>query len=164
VLAALLVLQIGVLVVDRQRAPTPESMSHNPYRFDELTGFLGSRSASGDRLFVWGWAPEIYSLTRLEAASRLAMCQYVVNDFKAAPDHPSLNPHWAGMLMRDLRERQPRFIVDASSRSWYGTDPWVYDLSHYSDFELVGLLASEYVPIGHVDGCHVYERRAGDSD
>ena len=159
VVAVLIALEAGLLVVGQQRAETPASMSHNRYRFDQLARFLRERSEPGDRLFVWGWAPEIYSLTRLESASHLASCEYVVNDFLGAPERPSLNAPWVEMMMRDLRSREPRFIVDASARSWTSTEPWIYGLEHYPRFELVEHIRESYLSLGELNGCEVYERR-----
>ena len=154
-----LALEIALLVGVQQTTPTPRSMSHNPYSFAELAAFLRGASAPGDRLFVWGWAPEIYSLTRLEAASQVVTSEYVVRDFLAAPARPSLDPAWVERMMRDLREREPRFIVDASARSWTNTDARFYRLELYPGFEFVDLLNERYVALGRIDGCLVYERR-----
>jgi len=153
-----LALHVLLLVAIQQTSPTPRSMSHNPYTFDELAAWLRRASRPGDRLFVWGWAPEIYSLTRLEAASRLVTSEYVVRDFPAAQGRPSIDPAWAERMMRDLREREPRFIVDAAERSWTSTDARFYRLELYPGFELAELLARRYVARARLDGCVVYER------
>ncbi len=158
-LAALILLEVGLLVFNQQRLETPASMSHSPFRLERLVQFLEQRSEPGDRLFVWGWAPEIYSLTRLESASHITSCQYVVNDYLAGPERPSLNREWAEMVMQDLRWRQPRFIVDAAMRSWTSTEPWVYRLEHYPEFALGEFLRSDYVSLGEYDECEVFERR-----
>jgi 4-amino-4-deoxy-L-arabinose transferase-like glycosyltransferase len=159
VVAVLIALEAGLLVIGQQRAETPASMSHSRHRFDELARFVVARGKPGDRMFVWGWAPEIYSLTRLESASHLTSCQYVVNDFLGAPERPSLNAPWVEMMMRDLSSRKPRFIVDASARSWTSTEPWIYGLEHYPGFELVEHIRVHYVARGELDGCAVFERR-----
>ena len=161
VAAAWLVLEIALLVGVQQSTPTPLSMSHNPHSFAELAAFLRGAAAPGDRLFVWGWAPEIYSLTRLEAASQVVTSEYVVRDSVEARERPSLDPLWVERMMRDLREREPRFIVDASERSWSNTDARFYRLALYPGFELVELLAERYVRRARIDGCVVYERRSG---
>lgn len=161
VAAALVVLETGLLVYQQQRAETPSSMYLNPYRYDSLAGFLRTSGDEGDRLFVWGWAPEIYTLTRLESATAVTTCEYVVNDFLGAPRPGSIDPAWSGLLMRQLRERMPRFIVDASARSWSSTAPSIYRLARYPDFEFTDFLRANYEPFGRFDGCEVYVRRGG---
>jgi hypothetical protein len=124
--------------------------------------YLQQNAGPEDRLFVWGWLPEIYSLTRLEAASHLTVTQFVVNDALAERQRPVINPEFADYLMRDLRARKPRFIVDASRRSWTmldSGDPWIYDLQLYPEFEMVEMLRLEYEPVGEFDGCRVYRLR-----
>jgi 4-amino-4-deoxy-L-arabinose transferase-like glycosyltransferase len=162
VAAAWIGLEALLLIGLQQTTPTPRSMSHNPYSFDSLAAYLRQASRPGDRLFVWGWAPEIYSLTRLEAASEVVTSEFVVRDFLAAPDRPSLDPAWVDRMMRDLRWREPRFIVDASARSWTSTDARFYRLGLYPGFELVDLLGERYVARARIDGCTVYERRDPD--
>lgn len=153
-----LALHVLLVVAIQQSVPTPRPMGHHPYRFDELVAWLGRESRPGDRLFVWGWAPEIYALTRLEAASRLVTSEYVVRDFPAAVGRPNIDPAWAERMMSDLRTREPRFIVDAGERSWTSTDARFYRLELYPGFELVELLARHYVARARVDGCVIYER------
>lgn len=157
-LAGLLVVQTGVLVGAEQLAPAPVSMHHNQYKFIELTAFLNQRAEPGDRLFVWGWAPEVYSLARLEAASHITFCQFVANDLKGVPDRPRLNEEWADLLMRELRETRPRFIVDAATRSWFETERTIYDLDNFPEFELNALLRESYREVARVDDCPVWER------
>jgi hypothetical protein len=157
--AALVVLEIGRLVFVTQRMPTPESNTYNPYRFDEVVAYLRSHEAAGDRLFVWGWAPEIYSLTEMECASHISVTQHVVQDHIAGKGPPpGIDPVWARRLMTELDARKPRFIVDAAARSWFLSSQDVYQLARYPDFALVKLLRDEYEPVATIDGCKVYER------
>lgn len=159
-LALLIALEVGVLAVHAQLVPTPASMSHSPYRFDDLARFIRERAEPDDMLFVWGWAPEIYSLTRVTAASHVTHAQYVANDLQGVADRPSLDAGWAEILMSELRRTRPRFIVDASARSWHETEPWIYRLRNFPDFELLGMLRREYRRVGRFDGCDVWERVA----
>jgi hypothetical protein len=157
-MALLVVLQTALVVGREQFAPRPASMSHNAYKYVELTEYFKREAASSDRLFVWGWAPEIYSLARLEAASHITFCQYVVNDIPGFPDRPSINEEWARMLMDELETTKPRFIVDASRATWFETEAWIYDLRNYPEFELNTLLETKYREIARVDDCPIWER------
>jgi hypothetical protein len=162
VAAGLLALEALLLVVHVQRAPLPRSLPYHPSGYAHLVEELERRSQAGDRLFVWGWAPEIYSLSRLEAASHFTITQYIVQDYLGERGAPEIDDSYAEMLMRDLRERQPRFFVDASRRSWTMADdqiPRIYVLEQYPDFELVKWLRSEYRLVGRFDGTRLYLRR-----
>jgi Dolichyl-phosphate-mannose-protein mannosyltransferase len=162
--AALVVLELARLVFVTQSLPTPESMFYNPYRFDKVAAYLRSHKTPADRLFVWGWAPEIYSLTEMEAASHISVTQHVVQDhIEGTGPPPGIDPAWAGRMMTELDARKPRFIVDAAARSWFMSNQEVYRLSRYPDFALVRLLNDQYERIATVDGCEVYERRSGGS-
>jgi 4-amino-4-deoxy-L-arabinose transferase-like glycosyltransferase len=157
--ACLILIHTGVLVVQQQLTPRPATMSHSPYRFAELSEYFAREARPGDRLFVWGWAPEIYSLTRLEAGSHITFCQFVVNDIAGVSGPPAFNPVWEKMLMNELGASRPRFIVDASSSSWFETKAGIYDLRNYPDFELNSLLDMHYRQVARLDDCPVWERR-----
>lgn len=158
----LLLLEVGLLVAQTQLAPPPGSLPHHRTKFSELTTRLRNDADAGDRLFVWGWLPEIYSLSRLEAASQFTISQYIVGDYYSAPAAPALDSQHAEMLMRDLRERRPRFVVDAWRRSWTmaaSGDPSIYRLERYPEFELPRFLERHYDLAGTYDGCDLYVRR-----
>ncbi len=164
-LTALVVLEAALLVLQVQSRPAPPSLPHHqPDRFSRLEHQIRIRQAPGDRLFVWGWAPEIYTLTRLEASSHLVISQYIVNDVQAVVGKPELNRELAAELMTDLEQRRPRFIVDATSRSatlQTPDEPWLYDLELYPDFALRSFLRDHYRRAGRFDGCDLYVVRRG---
>jgi 4-amino-4-deoxy-L-arabinose transferase-like glycosyltransferase len=142
----------------------PPSAPYAGHRFTELSADLIARSRADDRLFVWGWAPEIYSLTRLTPGSQFTISMYLVNDTRSDPQLAEIDPRYERRLMRELHATQPRFIVDASRRSWtmaLSGEPWLYDLTRYPEFELNRYLNRHYRPVARHDGCVVYERRGG---
>ncbi len=147
-----------MVALSEQLTTRPTTMAHSEYDFAALTKYFEREKRPGDRLFVWGWAPEIYSLTRLEAASHITFCQYVANDLKGVPNRPVLNEEWAGVLMNELETTRPRFIVDASRVSWFETERWIYELRNYPDFELNALLQRDYRQVARVDDCPIWER------
>ncbi len=150
-----------MLGVQTHRKGVLPSLPYHPGGFARLNGEIQSRAEPGDRLFVWGWLPELYTLTRLEAASRFSISQFVVGDLGAARFEPRIDPLHGERLMRDLEARRPRFIVDAWRSSWTmqgSGDPWLYDLRLYPDFELVALLREGYRHVGTFDGCLLYVR------
>lgn len=158
----LLLLETALLVARTQLAAPPRSLPHHPDAFPELVARLRAESHPGDRLFVWGWLPEIYSLTRLEAASHYTISQYIVGDYHAGAAAGRLDARRAAALMTDLEQRRPRFVVDAWRRSWTmaaSGDPAIYRLDRYPDFGLTRLLRERYDLVGTFDGCALYVRR-----
>jgi hypothetical protein len=92
----------------------------------------------------------------------MTITQYVVDDYYVTSQAPRLNTEVAETLMDNLRERRPRFIVDAAERSWTllaDADPRLYRMKNYPDFELTDLLEQEYRFAGTLDGCDLYIRR-----
>lgn len=124
-----------------------------------LAEAVRSRARSGDRLFLWGWRPEVYLDARLPAATRFAACLEVV----AGQDHqivlePRFDPVYARMLLDDLDRYRPRFFVDATVCSIIGAQynlPFVPPLAEYVN--------EHYRLIDSADGCDLYERFDGPS-
>jgi hypothetical protein len=161
VVVAMLWMEAGAVAWQSQQLKRPDSLPFHHRGYTELVERIEDERQEGDRLFVWGWAPEIYSLTRLEAASHFSICQYVVNDYSVDAAEPQLDHFFAGMVMSDLDRRKPRFIVDAWRRSWTmdsSNDPHLYDLALYPEFALRGLLETRYELAGSFDGCDLYIR------
>jgi len=129
-----------------------------------LTGavsYLRSHSQSGDRLFVWGWRPELYTFSRLEPASSYTITSYIIQDARVLrTGRVEIHPQRSRRLMRDLDERQPRFIVDASQCSLAMSYRWAYSLEHYP--ALREYLREHYEYAATRDHCDVYVRRDRD--
>ena len=161
-LVALLLLETAMVVVQEQRRAVPPSFRFHPDAFAELADKVHADAGPHDRIFVWGWIPEIYSATRLEPATHMTITEYIVEDYYVIPRGPTINRPLAELLMDDLRRHRPRFIVDATRRSWTmvaGGDPWLYRLDQYPEFELVRMLREEYRHVGRYSDCELYERR-----
>ncbi|HUT11628.1 MAG TPA: glycosyltransferase family 39 protein [Thermoguttaceae bacterium] len=126
-----------------------------------LTGavsYLRSHGQSGDRLFVWGWRPELYTFSRLEPASSFTITSYIVQDARVLrTGRVEIHPERSRRLMRDLDERKPRFIVDASKCSMTMSYRWAYSLEYYAP--LREHLQEHYEPSATRDGCDIYVRR-----
>jgi hypothetical protein len=157
----LLCLEAVGLVIGSLALTNPPSFPYHRDRLGALAARMELLRRPGDRLFVWGWLPELYSLTRLEPASHFSITQYVVNDYQAVQAEPELDDYFANQLMRDLERRPPRFIVDAWRRSWTmerNGDPARYRLDLYPQFGLRAFLAEHYERVGLFDGCELYVR------
>lgn len=161
--AGILALEVVFMGVHATTLMAPPSVPYPRHDFTALSREIAALSQPTDRLFVWGWAPEVYSLTRLTPASQFVISMYLVNDTRPQPTTSTIDPRYESQLMDELRAAEPRFIVDASSRSWTmvaSGDPWLYTLDRYPDFALNHYLASHYRSVGRFGGSVLYERHS----
>jgi hypothetical protein len=159
----ILALEIVFLGVHTRTLMTPPSAPYRGHDFRAVTREISERSEPTDRLFVWGWAPEVYSLTRLTPASQFVISMYLVNDTRPQSTTSAIDPGYEKLLLDELDAVEPRFIVDASSHSWTmvaSGDPWLYTLERYPDFALNRYLARHYRTVGRFDESVLYERRS----
>jgi len=123
---------------------------------EKVTKYLEQHANQGDRLFVWGFYPELYPYSRMLPGAQLATAVLVLGDVRgmdAGP--PKIHPYFSGQLIQDLEDHTPRFIVDASKRSIHAE---YYSIEHFPP--LVDLLHQHYEFVGDLDGLRVYQRRA----
>lgn len=89
--------------------------------------YIRNNSGPADRVFVWGYHPDIYLLSERLPASRFLYASFLtglVPWTNGAPDRDTsyaIVPGAMDTLLRDLERSQPRFIVDCSpgpNRFW----------------------------------------------
>lgn len=121
---------------------------------DRVSEWLKHNSGEDDRLFVWGWRPEIYDQSAIPAASAfcasLDLLQNTNHDLETGPN---FYPPYAEDLLRDLEHTKPRWIVDAWLCSIFGG---TFRTDYYPP--LADYLALHYERIKTIDSCFVYER------
>jgi hypothetical protein len=124
---------------------------------------------AGGRLFVWGWAPQIYyeaGLFGARPASRFAvlassgLTSYVPGNPDGArrrePGAPDPAPaHW-DRLMADLERTRPTYVIDTAPAGLFRWDR--YPLVDYPRLERY--VAVAYERMADVDRVVVYRRRA----
>src|SRR5690606_38659663 len=91
---------------------------------------------------------------RMESASQItypALVLMVLNRLEKGP--PVIDEHYAGVLMTDLVQRRPRFIIHVGDQ---GMNPELYRLENFPP--VVELLDREYVHATTRNGCDVYVR------
>ena len=104
-------------------------------------------------------------MTRRVPATQFAITQYVVGDLGAEPTQSRIDPHYAGLMLRDLERTRPPLIVDCAERSLTmaaGGDPARYRLSRYPEFALVEMLEHDYTRVDRFDGCDLFVRKRPD--
>ncbi len=124
----------------------------------DIAGYMMARHAPGDRLFVWGWRPEIYTACKLPAASRFGSCAYIVRDF-SVDSKTDIRAIPNQFLLDDLGSTEPRWIVNADRITHsLAEDANIYAVFKYKELE--SLLQSKYVEAESIGGCTIYVRKS----
>ncbi len=98
---------------------------------DALVRYMRSRSAAHEKIFVWGFYPEIYALTGLMPASRYTYCNFLtgllpwVNVGKNIDTSATVVPGSWDIFMGEIKKNMPLYIVDTSLGDYkeYGKYP-----------------------------------------
>jgi hypothetical protein len=87
--------------------------------FVDVAAYLKARTAPEDRLFVWGFAPQIYALSERRPASRFNFCTFLVGlvpgvkvAVETAPQYEV--PGAWDKLRRDFEAHPPAYVIDAT--------------------------------------------------
>ena len=122
VLFAVIVVQLGQgLVRSRRRPPLPVDPS---LRAGE---FIQAHTRADERIFVWGYHPDLYLFSDRKPASRFVYASFLTGLIpwtNTAPDRDTayaIVPGTRDTLLRELDAARPTFIVDCSAgpnRSW----------------------------------------------
>ena len=108
----------------------------------------------GDTLFVWGYRPDLFAYTGMQAASKYLDCQAMTGvpaDRHLTQSAPVLPPGKTAAARRELTESQPDFIVDGLSEY----NPRLA-ISSYSD---LNQWFAHYRELARIRGTVVYGRR-----
>lgn len=109
---------IGMTVEERNARGLGRSMK-------ELVDHLQMETSKEDSIFVWGFYPQIYLLTNRRPASRFSYCIYLTGLVPWVNVHPRKDtsryivPGSWDLLMQDLFENAPRYIVDTAPGNIY---------------------------------------------
>lgn len=132
-------------------------------KYQRVSQYLETHIDPHDRVFVWGHLPEIYWASGALPASRFLSDGFVLGDWGGRPsgdqstDVPT--PGARVMMMSDLREQPPRYILDTTHAHIRGSQfhPMrsLPELQRYVD--------RGYRYLRSIDGIALYERRAPQS-
>lgn len=98
---------------------------------DELVRYMRRTGASYEKIFVWGFYPEIYALAGLMPASRYTYCNFLtgllpwVNVGKEIDTSAGIVPGSWDIFMGEIKKNMPLYIVDTSfgNHKGYGKYP-----------------------------------------
>jgi len=130
--------------------------------FRTIGEYIQSNSSSEDTIFIWGFAPQIYYLANRRPASRFLHCGYYTgatafdSDLEKGPDATGhrIVPNSQAMLLQDLKENKPQFIIDSTPSGSLG-----FTLFGINQYPLIYSHLETYYKFSiDVSGVHIYER------
>ncbi|MCU1391957.1 MAG: hypothetical protein JWM34_385 [Ilumatobacteraceae bacterium] len=115
-----------------------------------VTRAVDANSKPGDRIFVWGQAPEIYWTSDRDPATRYPHVGFITGVTPKRPGVPAYVLSQAGAaanLLSDLEKHRPTLIVDAAIASVRGGNRYPLATSPIAAF-----VAANYCEFADVDG------------
>ena len=123
-----------------------------------VANYIREHSAPTDRIFVWGYHPDIYFYADRRPASRYLYASFVTGLIPWTNTAPTRDTSYAIVpgametLLQDLAAQPPRFIVDCSAgpnRHWQKYPPEIYPaLQYYLRRHYQQVEAQVFVPQG----------------
>jgi hypothetical protein len=111
---------------------------------------IDARTKPGDKIFVWGQAPEIYWTSGRDPATRYPHVGFITGVTPKRPNVPAYVLAQAGAaqkLLDDLQRERPVLIIDAAIASVRGGDRYPLATSPIASF-----VAANYCETGTVEG------------
>lgn len=96
-----------------------------------LTEYIKSNTNANDKIFVWGWYPDIYVLTKRDPASRYIYRNFLTGLIPTVNADPNIDtskliiPGSWQIFMEEIKKNMPRYFVDTSpgDHKLYGNAP-----------------------------------------
>lgn len=104
----------GVFTGQLQRRP------FIPEELQVLSEYIKKNSREDEKIFVWGFVPELYALTDRLPASRYIYCNYLtgfipwVNCSRSLDTSYAIVPGAWDIFMREMHKNKPIYIIDTS--------------------------------------------------
>ena len=129
---------------------------------EEVAAYISEGTQPHERIFMWGYVPGVYVLSRRSPATRYVNCMYLTGQTHGTPSYtdPSADtsdlivPGAWDMLMRDFKETPPVYIIDStgSNRIFWGR----YPMEKYP--RLYDFVLARYRLERSIDGYDLYRR------
>ena len=117
---------------------------------------IDAKTQPGDKIFVWGQAPEIYWTSGRDPATRYPHVGFITGVTPKRPNVPAYVLSQAGAaakLLDDLQRERPALIVDAAIASVRGGDRYPLATSPIAAF-----VAANYCETSSVEGMRLFTR------
>jgi len=90
---------------------------------NRVSNYLLAHTKKTDQLFIWGFCPEIFTLTNRKSSSKYVHSNFLVGEiapYKAGVNNTRLNPAFWDELMDDLTSNPPAYIIDVTPSNHIG--------------------------------------------
>lgn len=117
---------------------------------DDVVRAIDARTEPGDRIFVWGQAPEIYWASGRDPATRYPHIGFITGVTPKRPGVPAYvlaQPGAAEKLLGDLEQNHPALIIDAAIAAVRGGNRYPLVTSPIASY-----VAANYCEVDIVDG------------
>lgn len=132
--------------------------------FRGISNYLKKSLVEGERIFVWGFAPEIYVLSEARPASRFTFCNPLSGHLPAAnealsnTDYAIVPGSWDS-LERDFSKHPPRYIIDTQPAGFKAYDKFpIKKYPFFKNYLQTYLLDSVFLAKYPKDSIRVFER------
>lgn len=159
-LLAIMIWQVGTTGIAGRSRTLPADPSAR------IADFIREHSTPADRIFVWGYHPDIYYFSDRKPASRFLYASFLTGLIpwtNVAPGRDTTDAIVPGAmedLLADLQNHQPQFIVDCSAgpnRHWSKYPPDNFPAFHeYLQTHYTQVAPEQFVP----QGFRLYQRRS----
>jgi len=130
-----------------------------------VSNYIRQRTSKKDTVFVWGFCPEIYTMSNRKCASRFIFCNFLIGQMTGDKyyymDVERLDRTIPGAwdkLMADLNKNMPVYIIDTSTVDYFKYQK--YPVSRF--YLLREFLESNYIYKGKIAGLDVYRLKKTD--
>ncbi len=164
-------LLIGLVISIRTHLGSPFSMKRHyivtldPMIQDRtfmyhIAKYIKRHTVKSDKIFVWGFCPEIYTMTGRRTASRFVFCNFLIGQMTGDKyyyfDQERLDriiPGAWDKLMDDLHKNFPKYIIDTAPSNYfkYGN----YPATRFESLKI--FLDTYYTYMGRISYTDVYK-------
>ncbi len=134
------------------------TLFHDIPSVDHIVSAIDARTKPGDKIFVWGQAPEIYWTSGRDPATRYPHIGFITGVTPKRPGVPAYvlsSPGAAENLLGDLEANHPVLIIDAAIAAVRGGNRYPLATSPIAAF-----VQTNYCATGVVDGMTLYVPRS----
>lgn len=125
-----------------------------------ISSYIEKHTSPDDKIFVWGFCPEIYTMSDRRAASRFIFCNFLIGQMTGDKYYYMgierldriIPGAWAD-LMKDLHETFPKFIIDTAPSDYFKYGP--YPAKRFKLFKI--FLEKYYIYRGRIHHTDIYE-------
>jgi hypothetical protein len=155
--------RLGQMV--RRQPPLPLNLMGADDLAREAGAYLAQNTPRSERLFVWGFWPEIYWYAQRRPASRFTNCNFITGLYPGAitPGRERPRPFLARglrLLLQDLERTRPLYLLDTSSLT-YGRYMFAYQEFPFSRYPALAEYVEEHYQLqGELARMRLYRRRS----